>query len=93
MNKKDKITIKFLIEKYNNVLIHSMEIAISEDLINLIISNREDADFELKDFINRKKEFKQFVVKEFFKLNKKTVLSDLSRMEEEFVAKRRGCLV
>ena len=93
MNKKDKITIKFLIEKYNNVLIHSMEIAISEDLISLIISNREDADFELKDFINRKKEFKQFVVKEFFKLNKKTVLSDLSRMEEEFVAKRRGCLV
>ena len=89
MNKKDKITIKFLIEKYNNVLIHSMEIAISEDLISLIISNREDADFELKDFINRKKEFKQFVVKEFFKLNKKTVFPTAGCNHLAALAKQR----
>jgi len=90
VNKKEEIAIKSLIEKYNDVLVHSMGIAISEDLVGLIISNQEDTDFELKDFINKKEEFKQFVVKEFFKYNNKTVVSELSGMEEEFVAKRRG---
>ncbi len=90
MKKKEEIVIKSLIEKYNDVLVHAMGIAISEDLIGLIISNQEDANFELIDFINKKKEFKQFVVKEFFKHNNKTMLSELSGMEEEFVAKRRS---
>ena len=66
-----------------------MGIAISEDLISLIISNREDTNFELKDFINKKEEFKQFVVNEFFKFNNKTVISELSGMEEEYSPKNR----
>jgi len=93
MNQKEEIAIKSLIEKYNDVLVHSMGIAISEDLIGLIISNQDDTNFELKDFISKKEEFRQFVVKEFFKNNHKTVISELSGMEEEFVAKRRNKLV
>ena len=90
MKKQEEIAIRSLIKKYNNVLIHSMRIALSEDLIGLIIFNRDDTSYELKDFINKKKEFKQFVVKEFFKYNNKTVVSELSGMEEEFVPKRRN---
>ena len=89
INQEEKV-IKSLIEKYNDVLVHSMGIAISEDLIGLIISNQEDTNFELKDFINKKEGFKQFVVKEFFRYNNKTIISQLSEMEEEFVPKRRG---
>jgi hypothetical protein len=87
--KKEEDVIKSLIEKYNDVLVHSMGIAISEDLIGLIISNQEDSDFELKNFINKKEEFRQFVVKEFFKHNNKTIVSELRGMEEGFVAKKR----
>ena len=93
MKKDEELVIKSLIEKYNDILVHSMGIAISEDLIGLIISNQEDTNFELKDFISRKEEFKKFVVKEFFKYNNKTIVSELSGMEEEFVAKRRGLLI
>ena len=85
MKKDEELAIKSLLEKYNDILVHSMGIAISEDLIGLIISNQEDTNFELKDFISRKEEFKQFVVKEFFKYNNKTIVSELSGMEEEFV--------
>lgn len=88
MEKKEEIAIISLIEKYNDVLVHSMSIAISEDLVGLIISNQEDTNFELIDFIKKKEEFKKFVTKEFFKHNNKTVISELGRMEEEYTAKR-----
>lgn len=84
MNIKEKQIISQLVKKYNSILLHSTQLAISEDLINLIIANREDKDFELTEFIKNKEDFKRYVVGEFFKLNNKTILSELSSMEESF---------
>ena len=66
-----------------------MQIAVTEDLINLIIANREDESFELTRFINNKEEFKKYVVGEFFKLNSKSILSELSTMEETYKPKQK----
>ncbi len=84
MNNKEKQIISSLVKKYNSILLHSTQIAITEDLINLIIANREDESFELSAFIKNKEDFKKYVVGEFFKLNNTTVLSELSSMEETF---------
>jgi hypothetical protein len=84
VNLKEKHIISRLVKKYNSILLHSTQIAISEDLINLIIANGEDKDFELTEFINNKDDFKKYVVGEFFKLNNTTILSELSSMEESF---------
>jgi hypothetical protein len=66
-----------------------MQIAVTEDLINLIIANNEDENFELTNFINNKEEFKRYVVGEFFKLNSSTVLSELSTMEDSYRPKQK----
>ena len=84
MNTKEKHIISTLVKKYNSILLHSAQIAITEDLINLIIANREDESFELTEFIKNKDEFKKYVVGEFFKLNNTSILSELSSMEESF---------
>jgi hypothetical protein len=79
---KDIVKIKSLVKKYNDVLMESMQNALSEDLINLIIVNGDDKSFELKDFIKKKNDFKKVVVKEFLKINSSSVSSELSLMEE-----------
>ena len=89
MNQKEKQIISNLVKKYNSILLHSMQIAVTEDLINLIIANREDENFELTNFINNKEDFKKYVVGEFFKLNSSTVLSELSSMEESYRPKQK----
>lgn len=89
MNKKEEKIISALIEKYNHVLLHSMQIAVTEDLTNLIIANQDDKDFELTQFIKKKEEYKQFVIKEFFRLNSGSVINELSKMEESFIPKKR----
>jgi len=55
-NEKEKI--KALIQKYNPILKESIEIALVEDLFNLIIVNRDDTDFELKDLLKNKNNLK-----------------------------------
>lgn len=84
MNREEEKKIKVLIKKYNPVLLHSMSIALSEDLINLIISNQEDTDFKLRDVIADKDELREFVVKEFLKQNSsiKDVIHELKSMDE-----------
>ena len=89
MNQKEKQIISKLVKKYNSILLHSTQIAVTEDLINLIISNREDENFELTEFIKNKEDFKKYVVGEFFKLNSSTVLSELSSMEETYRPKQK----
>jgi hypothetical protein len=84
VNVKEKQLISDLVKKYNSILLHSTQIAITEDLINLIIANREDEGFELTAFIKNKEDFKKYVVGEFFKLNNTSILSELSSMEESF---------
>ncbi len=72
-----------LIEKYNDILMHSMRLAIAEDFINLIVLNRDDADFELTEFLNDKEQYYQFILKEFLRLNSSSVASELRKMEDQ----------
>lgn len=78
---EDKI--KQLLSKYNEVLLISMRLAVAEDFTNLILLNREDTDFELKDLLEKKEEFSNHVMKEFFKLNNASVTNELSSMKEK----------
>ena len=87
MNSADKNRIKSLLEKYNDVLLLSMSIALAEDLINLIVVNSEDKDFELVDMMKDRKHFREFVTAEFLRMNSNHVLKDLKSMEEEFTPK------
>jgi hypothetical protein len=45
MDSKEKLKLKLLIKKYNEILLYSVSIAVTEDLINLIIVNGDDKDF------------------------------------------------
>ena len=61
-----------------------MSIALSEDLINLIVVNGEDKDFELLDLIKDKNKFRTLVTSEFLRLNSQNmVLNDLKEMKDE----------
>jgi hypothetical protein len=73
--------ISSLIDKYNDVLLNSMRLAVAEDFINLIILNRDDTDFELKDFLKDKENYYQFILKEFLKRNSSPVAAELGKME------------
>ena len=75
--------VKSLLVKYNDILLNSMSIALAEDLINLIVVNGEDKDFELLELVKDKSAFRSFVTNEFLKLNAKSVLDDLKTMNEE----------
>jgi hypothetical protein len=63
----DKTKLQGLILKYNDVLLESIKIALSEDLRNLIIVNNEDGNFDFVGFIKNKKPSRDFVIKEFLK--------------------------
>lgn len=73
---------KELIVKYNDILLNSMRLAVAEDLINLIILNKDDCDFILKDTLQNKEELNQFILKEFLKQNSSSVVHELKKMDE-----------
>ncbi len=75
--------IKALVEKYNPILLNSMSIALSEDLINLIVVNGDDKDFELLELVKDKQNFRAFITTEFLKLNSNSVLDDLKLMDDD----------
>lgn len=64
-----------------------MSIALAEDLINLIVVNGEDKNFEVLDFVKDKTKFRAFVTNEFLKLNSGSVLDELKTMEDAFESK------
>ena len=74
--------IKKLVSKYNDILLNSMRLAVAEDFINLILLNREDSEFELKDLMEDKNDFYNAILKEFMKQNSSSVLDDLKKMED-----------
>jgi hypothetical protein len=74
--------IRELVEKYNDVLLHSMRLAVAEDLINLMILNKDDGDFEMKDLLNDKTSFYNLILKEFLKKNSSSVISELRDMND-----------
>jgi len=82
MNEDQKDKIKDLLEKYNEVLLMSMKLAVTEDFVNLLIVNGDDSDFELKDLIKEKGNFSTYVMKEFMKQNSSNIASKLKHMEE-----------
>jgi hypothetical protein len=87
MDSKEVETIKALVKKYNDVLLNSMSIAVTEDLVNLIVVNNEDEGFELSEMVKQKANFKQLVTSEFLKINANSVLDDLKNMDDEFISK------
>lgn len=87
MNVKEKAQVKFLIKKYNEVLLHSMSIAVTEDLINLIVVNGDDTDFQLSKLMKDQQAFKLFVINEFMKNNSNSVLDELKSMDDDFTSK------
>lgn len=82
MTKDQKNKINILIQKYNPILLESMESALIEDLFNLIIVNGDDKDFELNDLLKYKQELKSHIILEFIRLNNKPVTSELKDMKE-----------
>ena len=75
--------IKELIEKYNDVLKVTMRLAVSEDLINLMIVNNDDKDFELAILLKDKDALSNFIMKEFLKYNSNSVSKELGKMTEK----------
>ncbi len=82
MTKSQEKKIKALIEKYNDILLISMRLAVTEDFVNLILLNRDDSEFELKDLIADKEAFYNLVMKEFLKNNSSVVVNELKLMED-----------
>lgn len=82
MKKSQQIKITKLVEKYNDVLLHSMRLAVAEDLINLMLLNRDDAEFELKDLMQDKEAFYNYILKEFLKKNSSSVVDELKKMDD-----------
>jgi hypothetical protein len=87
MNVKEKEQVKFLIKKYNDILLHSMSIAVTEDLINLIVVNGDDKGFQLSKLMKDQQAFKLFVINEFMKNNSSSVLNELKSMDDDFSSK------
>jgi hypothetical protein len=79
-----------LVLKYNEVLKESMRNVVAEDLVNLIIVNGDDKEFELKDMISKKAKFKEMVFREFMRLNSNVVTKELSEMEEVKLSINKG---
>lgn len=89
MNKNQEEKINELLTKYNDILLVSMRLAISEDLIDLIILNKEDTDFELSNLLKNKNDFSNYIMREFLKNNSSSVLKDLRNMEEPLLELKR----
>lgn len=87
MNSKEKEQVKLLIKKYNEVLLHSMSIAVTEDLINLIVVNRDDEYFQLSELMKKQQAFRLFVTNEFMKNNANPLLNELKSMDDNFISK------
>jgi hypothetical protein len=82
MTDLQQIKLASLVEKYNDILLHSMRLAVAEDLINLMLLNRDDTDFELKNLLDDKEAFYNFILKEFLKKNSSSVASQLRNMDD-----------
>lgn len=93
MTPQQETKIKELVDKYNDILLVSMKLAIAEDLINLMVLNRDDSEFVMKDLFENKEEFYNIIMKEFFTKNSSSVIQELKYMEHykpKMNSKRKG---
>lgn len=81
MTARQEEKIKELLIKYNDVLLMSMKLAVSDDFTKLLISNKDDSDFELSNLLKQKEQFTNHVMKEFLRINSSSVTKGLSEME------------
>jgi hypothetical protein len=81
-----------LLTKYNDILLNSMRLAVTEDLISLIILNKDDKEFELSNLLQDKTALSNYVIRQFLKQNSGGVLKDLGKLEDPLkdVRKRFG---
>lgn len=89
MTKEQQNKIDRLLAKYNPILLESMRLAVAEDFVNLIIANKDDADFELSDLLKNKQELTNHIFKQFLKQNSSSVVKDLKDMPEPKIGRRR----
>ena len=82
MTQSQQEKIKGLLEKYNDILLVSMRLAVAEDFTGLVILNKDDTDFELSALLQNKEEFSNYVLKEFLRNNSNPVTSELGKMDE-----------
>ncbi|PWL31325.1 MAG: hypothetical protein DCO96_03785 [Fluviicola sp. XM-24bin1] len=82
MTEEQQLKVKELLEKYNDILLVSMRLAVAEDFVNLIIQNKDDTDFSLSNLLEDKQALSDYIMREFLKQNSSSVVSELSKMEE-----------
>ena len=83
MTKKQEDKIKQLLNKYNDILLVTMKLAIAEDFTNLIIVNNDDSDFELNSLLKNKEYYSNYIIREFLKQNSSSITKELSSMDEK----------
>jgi hypothetical protein len=81
MTPQQENKLKELVDKYNDILLVSMKLAIAEDLINLMVLNRDDSEFVMKDLFENKEDFYNIIMKEFFIKNSSSIVQELKTME------------
>jgi hypothetical protein len=89
MTEDQQLKIKELISKYNDILLNSMRLAIAEDFVNLVILNRDDEDIELRQLLENKNEYYNYILKEFLKKNSSSVVDELKSMDEPTIQLKR----
>jgi hypothetical protein len=89
MTAEQQAKVKELLEKYNDILLVSMRLAVAEDFVNLIIQNRDDTDFSLSNLLEDKQALSDYIMREFLKQNSSSVVSELSKMEEQKLSIRK----
>ena len=89
MTRKQEVKIKDLLQKYNDILLVSMRLAVAEDFTNLVILNKDDSDFELSNLLKEKDQFTNYIMKEFLRQNSSSVTDQLSTMNEPKLTLRK----
>jgi hypothetical protein len=89
MTEEQQLKIKELISKYNDILLNSMRLAIAEDFVNLVILNKDDEDIELRQLLENKNEYYNYILKEFLKKNSSSVVDELKLMDEPIIQLKR----
>ncbi|PWL32663.1 MAG: hypothetical protein DCO96_03710 [Fluviicola sp. XM-24bin1] len=83
MTEEQQLKVNELLEKYNDILLVSMRLAVAEDFVNLIIQNKDDTDFSLSNLLEDKQALSDYIMREFLKQNSSSVIGELSKMEEQ----------
>lgn len=82
-NQEDKI--KKLLEKYNDILLVSMKLAVAEGFTNLVILNKDDNEFELNSLLKDKEQYSNYIMRAFLRQNSSPVIKELPKMSERKV--------